>query len=857
MSSRRLSLASITGDEADRLAALADLAILDTAPDPELDTLCRIAADTLGASSAGISLVARNRQWFKARHNIDLVESARKDAFCAHTVTKGKSFVVLDTHQDERFVDNVLVTGTPHIRFYAGAPLILASGHCVGSLCILDSEPREELAPGDLETLERLATLASQFIEQARSKLFSRIAGKVVETSLDAVLAVDNGGTIIFINPAAEKLFGYARSEAIGQNVGLFISDKYRSDQRQVFLDAAAGRPSPLDESALEILARHKSGKEFPAELALAPWGTERQEGGYAAIIRDVTKEKRLEHERRRSRALLDGIIENLPVMVFVKDAESGQYRFVNKMMQKVIGRSASEFIGRRDSDIFPEVGQAFENRDKLAKQSREPFIHESQFERDDGTVSYIRTTRVLMKGPDHKDQFILGIGEDLTSTRTVEAENYRLARYDTLTGLLNRAKLADLLRDMVASDTPFALLSIDLDRFKSVNDQFGHLVGDDVLKEVGGRLEAVVGYDDFAARIGGDEFMAILVGDGVRERAGEISEQLIQRIEQPVITSRATAHLSASIGIALFPDDAATTEKLRENADLAMYRAKSLGRGVSCFFDNGMDDAVRDRRKLEHELRRAVEQNLVGLAYQPIVSTATGRITSVEALARWTHLGHGLINPDHFISLAEESGLIGKLGTQLLQLACEDACTWPEDIRVAVNLSPLQFRDPHFVETVEKILDQTGLTPDRLQLEVTERAVLDHVAETLDQLDALRALGIQILIDDFGVGHSSLSYFQRFPFDKVKIDKSFVTEIDSSHAARAIVEAVAGLGRKLDMGVVAEGVETMDQQRILTEIGCTHLQGYLFSQPTDIVTLRLMLEAQEKSSDREDSAAA
>lgn len=669
----------------------------------------------------------------------------------------------------------------------------MKSGCCVGSLCVFDDKPRTELSPRNLTTLQRLAKLASQILDQTYNKRSDAIASKVVQTSLDAVLAVNKAGTIIFLNPAAEELFGYRHSEAVGQDVEVLVSDKISSDQKQAFSDAAAGRPSSLDHRAAEILARHKSGVEFPVRLSLAQWGGENEEGGYAAIIRDVSKQKRLEAETIRSRAFLDGILANLPVMLFVKDAATRKYHFVNKKMAEVAGRTAEQMIGFSDSELFPGVGEGFENRDKLARRSRAPFIHESQFEREDGTISHIRTTRVVMDGPDAEDQFILGIGEDLTNTRAAEAENYRLARYDTLTGLLNRAKLADLLRDLVASGKSFALLSIDLDRFKSVNDQFGHLVGDAVLQEVGNRIESAVGREDFTARIGGDEFMAVLVGNDARDRAEAVAERLISRTREPIITSHTTVHLGASIGIAVFPDDATTTEKLRENADLALYRAKHHDSSASCFFDDGMDAAVRDRRKLEHELRIAVEQNLIGLAYQPVVSTSSGRITSVEALARWAHPSHGLVRPDHFISLAEESGLIDRLGSQLLQRACKDACTWPEDVRVAVNLSPLQFRSAGLVGKVKAALSKSGLDPNRLQLEVTERLVLQNVEETFSQLEALRALGIQVLIDDFGVGHSSLSYFQRFSFDKVKIDKSFVKEIESSLAAKAIVEAVVG----------------------------------------------------------------
>jgi diguanylate cyclase (GGDEF)-like protein len=425
---------------------------------------------------------------------------------------------------------------------------------------------------------------------------------------------------------------------------------------------------------------------------------------------------------------------------------------------------------------------------------------------------------------------------------RSAEAEILRLAHYDPLTGLLNRASFADRLHRLVQDASPFAMLSIDLDRFKAINDQFGHLVGDIVLGEVGERLRGLTGSRDWVARVGGDEFMVILVGDKLRERAQATSESIIEKLARPFQTAHAIAYVGASVGVVISPEDGETTEHVRENADLALYRAKALGKGTFCFFNTEMDAAARDRRTLETDLRHAVKNDAIELAYQPVLSAGTGQITSAEALARWTHPTRGPIRPDIFISLAEESGLIDRMGEQLLHRACREAQSWPGHVRVAVNLSPLQFMSGKLLDTVQQALAVSHLAPDRLQLEVTESLVIRDVERTFEQLEQLRALGIQVLIDDFGVGYSSLSYFQRFPFDKVKIDKSFVDTVGTSKASRAIIEAVVELGDKLGMGVVAEGVETAEQMRLLVECGCTHLQGYLFSRPLSDQALRKLL---------------
>jgi diguanylate cyclase (GGDEF)-like protein/PAS domain S-box-containing protein len=553
---------------------------------------------------------------------------------------------------------------------------------------------------------------------------------------------------------------------------------------------------------------------------------------GRAVILHDMTGRKALQRDHELAKTFLDNVVSNLPAMLFVKDVESRQYLVVNQAGEKVIGRNADEMIGRTDLELFPDYGAAYEERDSEAAAAPGPLVFESAFVRDDGETVHLRTIRKLIDGPDRPDQCILGISEDVTQVRRKEAEVLRLAHHDTLTGLLNRASFTDRIHRMVQAREPFAMLSVDLDRFKAVNDMFGHPVGDAVLVQVAQRLTCVVASTDWVARIGGDEFFAILTGEDLRDRAKTVAETIVQRLAAPFFTERGVAHLGASVGVVLMPEDGSTTEQLRENVDLALYRAKLNGRSGACFFNSDMDAAARDRRSVARDLRKAVADGEIALAYQPLICAQSGQVTSAEALARWTHPTRGPIRPDIFIPLAEEYGLIDILGEQLLRRACIDAQTWPEPLCVAVNLSPLQFLSGRLIATVCEALALSGLAPQRLQLEVTEGLVIRDVERTFDQLEQLRKLGIQILIDDFGVGYSSLSYFQRFTFDKVKIDKSFIDEIATSQAARAIVQAVVGLGQQLGMAVVAEGVENEAQMSLLAGLGCTHLQGYLFSHP-------------------------
>lgn len=829
-------------NEADRLSALLGLEILDTPAERDFDEITRLAATALGVESAAVSLIDEDRQWFKSRHGIPFAETPRAIAFCTHAVTSRDILIVPDATLDDRFSANPLVIQDGGIRFYAGVPLIIRSGHCLGTLCVFDPVARTGLTNAQRSVLFDLAKLATDLIESRRFRRMGEIAARVVDATSDAVLAADQGGKIVYWNPAAERMFGRKRDEAVGRPIEIIIPDRLAVGHRENFARAAAGGETRLVGSSVELIGARADGSEFPVELSLARWGVAAPDTGFAAIIRDISKRKELERERESAQSFLDTVVRNLPAMLFVKDAETRRYLMVNRTGEAAIGRPADEIIGRTDRELFQNYGASYEQRDSEAIAAPSATTFESEFVREDGEVVHLRTTRTLIDGPDRSRQYILGISEDVSATRLAEAQVLRLAHYDTLTGLLNRASFTDRLHRLVHGGQPFALLSIDLDRFKAVNDQFGHPVGDAVLTQVGDRLRAAAQGEGWIARIGGDEFMVVLSGTCLRKRAADVATAIIKGLAQRFVIERGVAHAGASIGIVLSPEDGTTTAKLRENADLALYRAKQMGKGNACFFNAEMDAAAQDRRKLEKDLRAAVESGEITLAYQPVLAAKTGQITSAEALARWTHATRGPVRPDIFIPLAEECGLIDTLGEQLLRRACGDAQSWPDHVRVAVNLSPLQFISGRLIDTVRDAITTSQLRADRLQLEVTERLVIRDVERTFEQLERLRALGIQVLIDDFGVGYSSLSYFQRFPFDKVKLDKSFIDDIESSRAAKAIVQAVVGLGDALDMGVVAEGIETEEQMRLLVAAGCTHLQGYLFSRPVSSDTLRHML---------------
>jgi diguanylate cyclase (GGDEF)-like protein len=452
-----------------------------------------------------------------------------------------------------------------------------------------------------------------------------------------------------------------------------------------------------------------------------------------------------------------------------------------------------------------------------------------------------------------------VGTFEDVTERRQAEAKVERLAHSDLLTGLANRSRFLDEIERFLAllksAKQPFSLMLLDLDRFKQVNDSLGHAAGDELLKQTAERLRSSVRAGDVVARLGGDEFAVIQgpprdyepnsdASSVMRESAIALVERMIEQIREPYDIGGQKIIIGVSVGIAIAPYDGMGSEQLFQNADLALYKSKADGRNGYSLFDEEFAREANERQAFEAELRAGIARNEFELHFQPIVDAASRRPCAMEALVRWRHPTRGMIMPDRFIPLAEDTGLITLLGDWILHTACAEAAGWPDDLKLSVNVSPVQFNKTNLLDVAMVALVESGLSPDRLEIEITERVILDHQEQNLCALHQLRNIGVSIVLDDFGTGYSSLSYLTRFPFDKVKIDRSFTSELLRKPESAAVVAAIVNLGRALDIPTVAEGVESEAQFQILLAAGVKQAQGYLFGRPQASQYLPLRNEA-------------
>lgn len=438
------------------------------------------------------------------------------------------------------------------------------------------------------------------------------------------------------------------------------------------------------------------------------------------------------------------------------------------------------------------------------------------------------------------------GVARDVTAAREARSRIEHMARHDPLTDLGNRVLLGENLDQALTRlahfNESFSILLFDLDRFKQVNDAHGHGAGDELLEKIAEILSSFATDLDTLARIGGDEFALIHASARDPKASADLAEHIIAALEEPFQLSTGTVRIGVSIGIACAPIDGQDGDTLMRNADLALYRAKAEGRNRYRFFDLSLDRAARRRNLLEQELRNALATEALSLHFQPLINAQCGKVVCFEALVRWTHPTLGSISPAEFIPIAEDAGIVTQIGGWVIRQGCRIAAGWPQDVRIAINLSPRQFNSPGLFSAIKNAIEESGLAPGRLELEITESLLLNTTGAVESTLAALKGLGVRIALDDFGTGYSSLSYLRKYRFDKLKIDQSFIRDIDTDADSRAIVDAILRLGRDLRMSVAAEGVETEGQYTLLRELGCNEIQGYLIGRPQPLEAITQFL---------------
>jgi diguanylate cyclase (GGDEF)-like protein/PAS domain S-box-containing protein len=551
----------------------------------------------------------------------------------------------------------------------------------------------------------------------------------------------------------------------------------------------------------------------------------------------DITASRHAEKELERTHKFLSTVIENVPATIMVKDVRDSRYILINKAGEEYLGVSRDQVIGKTASDVFGKTtANWIDENDQLMRGNQRPDVLQEHTVETPGNGLRVAAFKQLpiLDGND-QPQYLVTVLQDVTERKRTEARIAHMAHHDPLTGLPNRVAFTEsfntILERASADDKQFAIMCVDVDRFKEVNDVFGHQVGDKVLHAVGQRLQAAA-EGAFVARHGGDEF-AIIVDD--HELLATLAADRLQAaLAEEFEIDGHNLRVGVSVGIALYPVDGAEAAVLIGNADAALYRAKSEGRGTTRFFEIDMDRRVRETRALVQELRTAIERGELIVYYQP-QARIDGEIIGFEALVRWQHPARGMVPPGDFIPAAEESGLILPLGEWILRECCREAASWPRPLHIAINLSPIQFRHGDLPGLVHSVLLETGLAPSRLELEITEGVLISDLSRALSILRRLKLLGVRVAMDDFGTGYSSLSNLQAFPFDKIKIDRSFVSNLESNAQSATIVRAVIGLGRGLGMPIVAEGVESREQLAFLRVEACDEVQGYFVGKPQPI----------------------
>jgi diguanylate cyclase (GGDEF)-like protein/PAS domain S-box-containing protein len=685
---------------------------------------------------------------------------------------------------------------------------------------------------GPVFTVVAIAHDASEQVLTQRSLAASEAKFRLVAenaTDVISLFSYHDGPRFEYVSPSSTEVLGRTPEEYYADPEGA-INAVHPDDAYRVVEEITSGKHGELTRIA------RPDGSVIWVEIRTRLFDAGDGSPGLAmSVTRDVTDRVEAERALRLSEERHRTIVETMQEGIWVSNDE-GEIVFANARMGEILGRDLADLLGRGPFDFIPpeQLEQARAERQRI----REGVVGHSEFAvvRPDGTRRWVLVTSSPLKAVDGRPAGVLSTVGDITERKEATEQLAHLALHDSLTGLPNRVLFLDRLEQAngraARAEAGIAVLFLDVDHFKLVNDSLGHAAGDDLLRGVAERLSAAVRPGDTVARLGGDEFAVLCEGIDEAE-AMNVADRLLRTFDDALVCGPAPQFLSASIGIAIGPVGQAAA--LVRDADTAMYRAKDQGRARYAVYDAGLRLAVTERLQLTNELRCALDDDQLVVYYQPIVELSSGEVVAAEALLRWNHPHRGMLGPAEFIPVAEVSGLIVPIGKWVLRQACEQAAAWRRqgfELGVSVNLSARQVAEETGVDFLARTLAETGLHGTDLMLEVTESAVLDDAARAERVLRDLKDLGVRIAIDDFGTGYSSLSYLRRFPVDAIKIDRSFVSGLLSEPDDETIVSAVIGLAENLGLAAIAEGVEDMAQLERLRALGCAYGQGFLWSRP-------------------------
>lgn len=665
----------------------------------------------------------------------------------------------------------------------------------------------------------------------------------ILHSAPDGMVVINQEGIIQLVNQQLARMFGYEADELIGTSIELLVPLSARDGHaklRASFVQEDAGN-RPMADGVGRLSGLHKNGHEFAIDISLARLpDIDGQGAAVCAAVRDISERKRLENELAVREQEFRTLVENASDTVARYGVDMRRV-YANPAFADLVEGGADVLIGKKPSE-WPggETGVAYEAGMLKVLISNQP--HEMELEwRDKGGKQRHSLISLTPEFDKHGEVVsILAVGRDITELNNFRQKIHQMAFYDTLTGLPNRALFNDRLNQMVTDAAwhghTAGVMMIDLDHFKEVNDSLGHAAGDELLCETASRLSECVRAYDTVARLGGDEFSVLLPDIRSGDDLGRVASKMLSMLNRPFILEGKEVFVSGSVGIATFPEDGHAPNDLLKFADSAMYFAKRSGRNNFRFYSRDLTESSNERLMLESDLRRAIERHELLLYYQPKISLASNHMIGSEALLRWMHPTLGMVPPDKFINIAEDSGQIVEIGEWVLREACRTAVLWnrneKQTHKVAINLSPRQFQSPDLFESVCSILEESGCRTEWIELEITESLLLEEGGDILNTLESFRSMGITIAIDDFGTGYSALSYLARFPINTLKIDRSFTNRVTDSDYHAEVVRAILSIAESLGQKVVAEGVETLEQARFLQEHGCHIAQGYLFGKP-------------------------